>query len=156
MGIAAAIKSFVFGKPLPVLYDKFMFTADQRKMIDPVKYMFDGTNIQFMTYKRVMLADGTKATNVGIFQKDEEFVIGCHSDKQDYDVTTYTEPWDEDQHGDEGKTRLAASGLTWNQTISGVEAVLKSYWDIIDFYPIDLEAGQELQFNDQYYWIASK
>jgi hypothetical protein len=156
MGIAAAIKSFVFGKPLPVLYDKFMFTADQREMIDKVKYMFDGTNIQFITYKWVLLEDGTKGSNVGVFQKDEEFVIGCHTDNQNYEQLTFTEPWDDEQHGEEGKTRVTASGLNWNQTIRGVEAVLKSYWDICDFYPIDLEAGQELQFNDQYYWIASK
>lgn len=156
MGIKAALKR-LFGKvEAPKVSDKFIPNRDQQELLDLVKSWFDGTNIKLVGFDLIKQEDDKWSTHIGVaVNADSHINPGTHFERQAGEAC-FTEPWDENQFGEEGLEMIALAGMSFERQVANVQTMGHYAWDLVDAFGLDIEAGDQLQFNDKYYWIAKK
>jgi hypothetical protein len=156
MGIVAAVKNLFAKKQAVKVSDKRIPTAAQKALLDQVAYMFDRTNVGYITFHVTKDVDGTAPDwfHVHVLPKSDDFIRGMLLSKQDEAAFVWHKPWDENEHGEEGKEGVKELGISFARTTAAVDLISESGWDIQDVFGIDFYAGEELQFNSEYYWIA--
>jgi hypothetical protein len=156
MGIVAAVKNLFAKKQTIKVSDKFLPTADQKALLDKVAYMFDRTNVGYITFHVTKDVDVNVPDwfHIHVIAKNDEFVRGILLSKQGEAGFVWHKPWDENEHGEEGKDGIKSLGISFERTTAAVDLIAESGWAIQDAFGIDLDAGHELQFNSEYYWIA--
>jgi hypothetical protein len=120
MGLVAAIINRLFGGKkkqalttpqveTPV-FEKLTPNAAQLEIMESVKEFFEGTNIALVGFDLIYNPDIEKyGPHVMVLVNDEELIKGLHLDYQEHTEILWTQPWDEDQNGEEGRGRKNGS-----------------------------------------------
>jgi hypothetical protein len=159
MGIVSAVRN-LFGRKKNVLQasEKLVPNAAQKAILAQVAYMFDRTTVQYMTYHATANEEYEGHTDVHVLVIDNHhtFKRGIHTDNQDTEALLWTKPWDENEHGEDGKNEFKRVGVSFARTTAAVDMIVDARGEIAHYFNIDIEAGDQLQFDSQYYWIAKK
>jgi hypothetical protein len=167
MGLVAAIINRLFGGKkkqalttpqveTPV-FEKLTPNAAQLEIMESVKEFFEGTNIALVGFELIHYPDIEKyGPHVMVLVNDDELIKGLHLDYQEHTEILWTQPWDEDQNGEEGREAAAKTGLTFARTTANVDILFGQTWDIVEVFNLDEAAGDQLHFDATHYWIAKK
>lgn len=156
MSIVSVLKRLFRPKSNVFKSDAFVPYGKQHDLIQKFSTIFNAasSNVKTVLIHSERIDSESRRIHVFMIDSDDIFINGIHIDNQGSSTLLWTEPWDENEHGEDGKARFAEVGLSFKTCTDYVDSLFCAFDEFQEAF--NLGQDEQLQFNRSKYWITKR